>query len=102
MTVMVAMMGEEKFPHRGAVTIETIIMMEGIRRAVKVSLKDQLTIKLVVMSIFEVTRGITEKLGVYVVNEGHQAEVASNMKGSSSKAHLLAFLPLLLHPKKQQ
>ena len=81
-TVMVAMMGEEEIPHRGAVTKETITMMEGTRRAGKeVSLKDGLAIKMVLMTIAKVIKGITEKLGVDVVNEGHQAEVVSTMKG---------------------
>ena len=100
MTVMVAMMGGEEIPHQGVVTTETAIMMGGIRRAVKEgSLKG--TIEVVVMTIAEVIIGITEMLGVDAVSEGHQAEVASNMRGWSSKAHPLPFLPLL-HPKKKQ
>ena len=95
MTAMVAMMGGEEIPHQGVVTTETAIMMGGIRRAVKEdSQKD--TIEVVVI------KGITEMLGVDVVNGGHQAEVVSNLKGWSSKAHPLAFLPLLLHLKKKK
>lgn len=101
MTMIVDMMGEEEIPLQGALTTGAITMMGGIRRAVKEdSLKD--TIGVVVMTIAEVTRGITERLGVDEVSGGHQAEVVSNMKGWSSKAHPLAFLPLLLHPKKRQ
>merc|ERR1719239_1066866 len=93
MTMIVDMKGEEEIHHQGALTTETITMMGGIRRAVKEdSLKD--TIGVVVMTIAEVTRGITERLGVDEVSGGHQAEVVSNMKGWSSRAHPLAFLPL--------
>ena len=97
-TVMIAMMVEE------AVIKEMITVIEGIGRAAKeVSLKDRVTIELVVMTIINVIRGMTEKLAAGVVNEGHQEEEVSNMKGWSSKAHLLAFLLLpLLHPKKKQ
>ena len=92
-TVMVAMMGED------AVIIEMITVMEGIMRTVKeVSLKDSLTIELVVITIAKATSGITEKLGVDVVKESRRAEEVSNMKAWSSRAHLLAFLRLL-HPK---
>ena len=97
MTAMVAMMGGEEIPHQGVVTTETAIMMGGIRKAVK-----EETIEVVVMTIAEVIRGTTERHRVVVVSGGHQAEVVSNMRGWSSKAHPLAFLPLLLHPKKKQ
>ena len=102
-TVMVAMKEEEEIPHWGAVTIEMITVMEGIKREVKVSLKDRLIIELVVMTIAKATRGIREKLGVDVVKESHQAEVVSNMKAWSSRgrAHFSAFLRHL-HPMKKQ
>ena len=96
-TVMIAMMVEE------AVIKEMITVIEGIGRAAKeVSLKDRVNIELVVMTIINVIRGMTESLAADVVNEGHQEEEVSNMKGWSSKAHLLAFLLPLLHPKKKQ
>ena len=103
-TVMVAMKEEEEIPHRGAATIEMITVMEGIKREVKEdSLKDRLIIELVVTTIAKATRGITEKLGVDVVKESHQAEVVSNMKAWSSRgrAHFSAFLRHL-HPMKKQ
>ena len=103
-TVMVAMKEEEEIPHRGAVTIEVITVMEGIKREVKEdSLKDRLIIELVVITIAKATRGITEKLGVDVVKESHQAEVVFNMKAWSSRgrAHFSAFLRHL-HPMKKQ
>jgi len=55
-TVMVVSMGEEEIPHRGAVILETITMMEGIMKAVEeVALKDRLAIKLVLMTIAKAT-----------------------------------------------
>ena len=84
---------------------EMITVMEGIRRTEKeVSLMDHPTIELVVITITKATRltGITEKIGVDIVNESHQVGVVSNMKAWSSTAHLLAFLRLLLHPKNKQ
>merc|ERR1719237_170996 len=102
-TVMVAMKEEEEIPHQGAVTIEVITGMEGIKREVKEdSLKDRLIIELVVTTIAKATRGITENLGVDVVKESHQAEVVSNMK-AWSRAHLSKVSAFLrhLHPMKK-